>query len=348
MNFGIICEFNPFHAGHAYLFEQARRLGAKSITCVMSGNSVQRGELAIFDKYSRAEMAMDGGADLVLELPFPWCSASAEYFAAAGIRILAPICDAVIFGSECGDIDTLINTEPDSEFKDSMKSGISYGKALSAFENEPNNLLGKEYIKAIDLLDSQIIPVTLKRDQSLRSASKIRDDLKRGVFCNDMHSIKLPPVFFDKFFDIIKYKIIASNVEQLQKICGISEGLEHKIKKEILFSTSIEELIFNIKSKRYTYSRISRILCCILLDITKAKLRTLINEAPKVKLLAINKERAQILSLLNNYYISPLDAEKQTISTKLSSETNVLSTKIYSIYSDLIGDEDYTLGLIKI
>ena len=257
-------------------------------------------------------------------------------------------CTHLCFGSECGDIDALINTEPDSDFKDSMKSGISYGKALSAFENEPNNLLGKEYIKAIDLLDSRIEPVTVKRDQSLRSASKIRDDLKRGAFCDDMYSINATPVFFDKFVDIIKYKIIASDVEQLQKICGVSEGLEYKIKKEVLFSTSTEELILNVKSKRYTYSRISRILCCILLDITKAKLRTLINEPPKVKLLAINKERAQILSLLNNYYISPLDAEKQTISTKLSSETNVLSTQIYSIYSDFIGDEDYTLGLIKI
>ena len=137
------------------------------------------------------------------------------------------------------------------------------------------------------------------------------------------------------------------SAEDIAKICGVSEGLEHKIKKETLYARSVDELIKSIKSKRYTYSRISRILCCILLDITKSKLRTLINDAPKVKLLGIKKEKAQILSLLNNYYISPIDAKKYDISTEISNETNVYSTQVYSIFTDLIGDEDYTLGLMK-
>jgi predicted nucleotidyltransferase len=162
-----------------------------------------------------------------------------------------------------------------------------------------------------------------------------------------MADFNCSPLFFERFFEIIKCKIITMPVDELAKICGVNEGLEYKIKKEVLVSNSTDELIQNIKSKRYTYSRISRILCCILLEITKAKLRALINDTPKVKLLAINKEKALILSLLNNYYISPLDAEQGTVSTRLSSETNVLSTQIYSIFSDVIGDEDYTLGLIK-
>ena len=122
MNFGIICEFNPFHAGHRYLLDSARGLGAENIICAMSGNAVQRGELAIADKYGRAKSAIENGADLVLELPFPWSSASAEYFALAGIKALAPFCDAIIFGSECGDIEIL---------KRAASSAVSTGWILS-------------------------------------------------------------------------------------------------------------------------------------------------------------------------------------------------------------------------
>ena len=105
--FGIVSEFNPFHLGHEYLIRSARDMGADSVVCVMSGNATQRGELAITDKYTRAEAALCGGADLVLELPFPWSSASAESFALAGISVLNSFCDTVIFGSECGDIELL-------------------------------------------------------------------------------------------------------------------------------------------------------------------------------------------------------------------------------------------------
>ena len=103
-DFCIISEFNPLHNGHAYIIGKARELGAQSVTCVMSGNSTQRGELSVVNKYLRAEAALRGGADLVLELPYPWCSGSAESFAKAAISILSGVCDTVIFGSECGDI----------------------------------------------------------------------------------------------------------------------------------------------------------------------------------------------------------------------------------------------------
>lgn len=346
---GIIAEYNPLHKGHMYQIEKAKELtGADFIVCIMSGNFVQRGENAVFDKFSRAKAAIEAGADAVVELPAIYALQSAEYFAFGGVQIADSIgCTHLCFGSECGELEALYEKTTNENFKNIIKTGVSYGKALSIFEDEPNNLLGKEYLKSLDILDSKIIPVTVKREQKFASAGKIRAQLQQNSVHTEMYPFELSPLFFERFFDVIKYKIVSMSAEDIAKICGVSEGLEHKIKKETLYARSVDELIKSIKSKRYTYSRISRILCCILLDITKSKLRTLINDAPKVKLLGIKKEKAQILSLLNNYYISPIDAKKYDISTEISNETNVYSTQVYSIFTDLIGDEDYTLGLMK-
>ena len=96
---GIVCEFNPFHNGHARLLAEAKRRGAEAVVCVMSGNAVQRGELAIVDPYTRAEIALRCGADLVLELPYPWSASSAEGFAKAAVHVLADYADAILFGN---------------------------------------------------------------------------------------------------------------------------------------------------------------------------------------------------------------------------------------------------------
>ena len=345
---GIICEYNPLHKGHIYQIQKAKEIIKPDyIVCIMSGNFVQRGENAVFDKFARTKAVLNSGADAVVELPTIYSLQSAEYFAFGGVQIADNIgCSHLCFGSESGDIDVL-SEKDNSSFKSLIKSGVSYGKALSQFENEPNNLLGKEYIKSINELNSKIIPITVKRIQQYYSASKIREDLTNKLINNEMYPFDGSPLFFERFFEIIKYKIISSNYEELSKICGVSEGLEYKIKKEVLLSESLDELILNIKSKRYTYSRISRILCCLLLDINKEKLQTLISSAPMVKLLGIKKESAELLSILKNFYISPLDANNSK-STEISSEINVLSTKIYSIFCDLKGDEDFTSGLIKI
>lgn len=346
---GIICEYNPLHKGHIYQIEEARRLTeADYIVCIMSGNFVQRGENAIFDKFLRTEAVLESGADAVIELPTIYALQSAEYFAFGGVQTADSIgCTHLCFGSEAGNLDVLFDENDSKNFKELLKSGLSYGKSLSQFEGEPNNLLGKEYLKSLVALDSKIIPSTVKRVQEYSSASKIRTDLMNGTANEEMYSFNASPLFFERFFDLIKYKIVSMAPEQLANICGVNEGLEYKIKKEIFRSKNINELILNIKSKRYTFSRISRILCCALLDITKDKLQLMIKDAPKVKLLGIKKESIQLLSLLNNYYISPLDSEKYNESTKISSDVNVYATQIYSILSHLQGDEDFTIGLIK-
>lgn len=186
----IICEFNPFHRGHAHLFSEARKCGAGNIVCIMSGNFVQRGEIAIGDKFSRAEAALLSGADLVLELPMPFSAAGAEYFATAGVNIAERLgaVDELIFGSESGDINMLteiaqnqLSKDFANAFREIYKGEAGYAESAQlAYESlygknetvsSPNNILAIEYIKALIKTKSKIIPVTVEREDNFHLES---------------------------------------------------------------------------------------------------------------------------------------------------------------------------------
>ena len=161
-NFGIICETNPIHNGHKLLIDTAKAKNCDAIVCVMSGNTVQRGEFAIADKYLRAEALLQCGADLVIELPFPWSCSSAEYFSKAGMSIISNFCDTLIFGSESGNIEMLSNVAEavsSEKFTSEYNTRISTGERSAALyyemikekansELSSNDILGVEYIKA--------------------------------------------------------------------------------------------------------------------------------------------------------------------------------------------------------
>jgi cytidyltransferase-like protein len=208
----IIAEYNPFHNGHKYQIDKARELLDEdlAIVAIMSGNYTQRGELAIADKTYRARAAVLGGVNLVIELPFPYSSSSAEIFATSGVHIANSIgADYLIFGSECGDIDALkkaadiLNSE---EFKNNLEQikcskssdTMGYPQIVEAAYRKcdganiqldistPNNILAIEYIKAIKALGAYLTPITIKRSgagysdgdivkgQALQSATAIR------------------------------------------------------------------------------------------------------------------------------------------------------------------------------
>jgi len=203
---GLITEYNPFHNGHKYHIEEARRItGADYVIAVMSGNYVQRGAPAIIDKFSRARMALLNGVDLVLELPVCFATASAEYFAHGAISLLDKlgVVDCICFGSECGDINLLNKAADlllagtrifDEHLQACLKEGKSYPAARTAaiqkvmdvetvsdkeligqILNEPNNILGIEYIKAIRRLNSDIKPITIKRISAHYHDRKLAD-----------------------------------------------------------------------------------------------------------------------------------------------------------------------------
>lgn len=206
-NLGIVCEYNPFHNGHKHQIDTLRASGAENIICVMSANFVQRGEPAILDKYTRAEMAIKCGADIVLELPFPYCSLSAEQFARAGVYILDAVgVDTLSFGSECGDAEKLARAAEiisrdnfREEFSLLQKNGTPSASAFfDAFEKlsgqaadfKSNDLLGISYIRAINEFQSQIKPYVIKRlgggytdtavDGAMPSAMAIRGLVNSG------------------------------------------------------------------------------------------------------------------------------------------------------------------------
>lgn len=210
---GLITEYNPFHNGHKYHIEEARRVtGADYVIAVMSGNFVQRGTPAVLDKYCRTKMALGNGVDLVLELPVCYATGSAEYFALGAVSLLDKlgIVDYLCFGSECGDIAMLAKVAKllleapasfDEQLLSSLKDGLTYPAArLKAFEHyissnsdimdtsaiskvlrEPNNILGIEYVKAIYRLSSSMIPVTILRQSAHYHEKEITASTERSL-----------------------------------------------------------------------------------------------------------------------------------------------------------------------
>jgi len=327
---GIICEYNPFHNGHAGHIKKTRRLinDETAIVCIMSGNYVQRGDIAVFNKHKRAETAVMNGADLILELPTPYVLMSAEGFADAGIRILDAlnICDHISFGSEANDINLLKDTaeiimsnKAGAITKEQLDEGVSYasaqqhaanilmGKNADVFKS-PNNVLGIEYLKALKRIDSKMKPVTVSRTGGEHdsdtgcSASAIRKILLSG----DIPEALLP----DSVIEICKREILSGrgpvsieNAEQallsrlravsdFSEILGISEGLDQRFKKNVSAEPTIESILMKIKTKRYPMSRLRRILICAALNITKEyKIIT----PPYIKVLAMNDTGMNIL-----------------------------------------------------
>ena len=271
MIFGIISEFNPFHNGHKYLINKLKQNNDDdSVICVMSGNFVQRGEFSIKDKFARAKDALENGADLIIELPTIYATQSAQGFAKAGVELLEAtgICECIGFGAECDDIEELKKVakkikDSDSLIKKELEKGISYPVARqniinSPLLNSPNNILAIEYLTYTNL-DA----VAIKRigkghdsDDKIYSASEIRKNMNKDYICSMNNCEKA-----------ILSKLRSMSKAQISNIDDVSEGLENRIYNAIREATSIDELYSSIKTKRYTHSRIRRIILRAYLSI---------------------------------------------------------------------------------
>ena len=298
---GIICEYNPFHNGHLHHLNYIKEnFKDATIVLVMSGNFTQRGEVSIIDKWQKTELALNYGIDLVIELPFVFATQSADVFARASIEILKELkVDAIVFGSETNDIEKLKqmasiqinNREYEKLIKKYLDNGINYPTALSKAIftltgkkiEKPNDILGISYIREIMLQDANIVPYCIKRNNdynsielnsSITSASSIRYALKQG----DNVSEYVPNAtkqylnqklhFIDEYFSLLKYKVLTEK-NNIQIYQTVDEGIENRILKNIVNSVSMEDLLFKIKTKRYTYNKISRMFTHILCNFTK-------------------------------------------------------------------------------
>ncbi len=323
---GIICEYNPFHSGHN---KQIAALRAKNphggIVCLMSGNFVQRGMPAIFDKAVRAEAALKCGADLVLELPVTASLSSAEGFAAEGVRILGSFCDTLSFGAECNDPDKLTETAKallTPEFSEKLKGYLAEGLSFPAarqkalqnmgFDGElvglPNNILAVEYCKAILSQNSKIKPAPILRQGNYHdltperdnpSATSLRILIENGENWQDF----VPENAFSAFKNAtvhtlaageraILYRLRTMTDEEFQALPYGSEGLWRKLMKNARQYASLEEILTATKSKRYTRTRLDRMVMCAYLGLTEEDLAS---PAPYVRVLALNDKGREIL-----------------------------------------------------
>ena len=282
---GIVAEYNPFHNGHKYHIEKTRAaLKCDCIVVIMSGNITQRGDVAVFDMYKRAETAVQNGVDLVLSIPPQAVLQSAQYYAYNAVYILERLTkiDYLSFGSEIGNMEALENEIALPEnFKDSLKTGVTYAKAMSTeVLKSPNNILGVEYLRALKNLDSNIIPYTIKRSKvehnqnesvdNFASASFIRGLLKENKCISEFvpNTPDECPKFEDNIINLLNYRLILGDEADFENHANISEGLNNRILK-YKNEKAIEDIISKIKCKRYTETRIRRALYSILLDIKK-------------------------------------------------------------------------------
>ena len=320
---GIVAEYNPLHKGHEYNLREAKRItGADYIVVVMSGDFVQRGAPALCDKYMRSQMALSAGADLVLELPVCYSAASAEYFASASVAIFDRLgmIDNICFGSECGNIEILkkiaaVLADEPFEFRQHLKAGLKEGKSypvaraealysisgdhydISGIMNNPNNILGIEYLKALCRRNSAINPVTVKRlgsdyhemrfEQDYSSALSIRTSLHdrcsvesvRGQVSDNVYEMlsngygHTLPVYTDDFSDLLKYKLLLENEKSLRDFTDVSDALSSRIFRLLPKYKGYDAFCDELKTKEMTYTRISRALLHILLDMKSEDFR---------------------------------------------------------------------------
>ncbi len=298
MAVAVICEFNPFHYGHKYIIETARRITGEPVVAIMSGSFVQRGEPAVTDKLERTRAALENGASLVIELPAVYAVANAQRFAGGGARIANALkgVNYLAFGCESDDISLLkraaeapSDLRVQSLIKKKMQQGDYYPRALenavrealgdetADFLKTPNNILAAEYLRQ---LDKRIKPLPVKRigaahnSQKLSgkfaSASHIRELLRNGKSAQGfLPEIPKEITYPQRLDTALLYKMRTISAQELRALPEVGEGLENRLLAAAKTAASAEELISAVKTKRYTHARIRRILTCALLGITE-------------------------------------------------------------------------------
>jgi len=338
----IISEFNPFHNGHKYLIEQTRAAGATHVLAVMSGNFVQRGDVAVFDKFTRARTALENGVDLVIELPERVSLTAAEGFAKGAVDIITALgcVNMLAFGSESGDIAALreasgaieyaVHTD---EFSNLITRGKSYPAALSetlrTFYTEdvaetiacPNNTLAIEYLNALDNHGSAIKPFTVKRlgaahDSDESAAYASGSALRKKILAGEDISAAAPAVSAPAA-DISRLEraILASlrlmTTDDFECVYDCANGLGARLHKAVRSAGSLSELYFLTKTKRYTLARIRRAVLCGFLGIDK---HFALEKPAFIRVLGMNARGKEILAAASSAL--PIDTSLKALSRK--------------------------------
>ena len=322
---GIICEYNPFHLGHQKQFRLAGEQGAEAIVCLMSGNYVQRGAPAIIDKALRAAAAVECGADLVLELPVTAALSSAEGFAGEGVRLLGGFCDRLCFGAETAEEEKLLEAAQvllsdafSPALHRELDKGCSFPVARAAalesmgvdasILGSPNNILAVEYCKAILSQKTDMRPMVIHRQGDYHDLKADRENpsataIRRQMLSGEEWSEFVPKQAAAVFESAMRHSTIAGERAVLARLRTMrdeefealpygSEGLWRKLMHESRRQARLEDIAEAVKSKRYTRTRIDRLIMCAFLGITSADLQA---PAPYARVLAFNDRGREIL-----------------------------------------------------
>ena len=324
---GIICEYNPLHTGHKKQIDTIRTLCGEdaAVVCLMSGNFVQRGIPAILDKSLRAKAAILSGADLVLELPVTCTLSSAEGFAAGGVRILGKFCDQLCFGAETADRDALLKTAQallSPGFPPLLKAQLELGKSFPAARQaalegmgldaglltSPNNILAVEYCKAILSQGSPMEPLPIHRGGNYHDQTPELDNPSatsiRALMLEERYWKSYVPSQAVSLFEnaplhslhsgerAILARLRTMTEAEFEALPYGSEGLWRKLMHASRSCATLEEIIAATKSKRYTRTRIDRMIMCAFLGLTKEDLST---SPPYCRVLAFNDAGRSIL-----------------------------------------------------
>lgn len=381
---GMVCEYNPFHNGHLHHIMETRKNGATHIVAVMSGNFVQRGDVAIMDKHTRAKLAVRSGVDLIIELPVQFCLSSAENFAAGAIYLLNSLgaVEELSFGSECGDVGLLLKAldtvemtavSKASVIRSIMEKGYTFPKALNSVINgtdpeiaylitQPNNMLAIEYLRALKKLASPIEPFTVARKSAqhdssqpvdgFASASFIRENIMKrsGGFRIDRYTPKLwadtikndisagRTASLKNLERVILYKLRNTSPQEIASVNDVGQGLEYRIFNS-RNASSFEELIYTVKTKRYTMARIKRIMLSLLIGIHKEDMNCM---PPYGRILAFNDRGREILAYAKNYASIPYAASIAKLSHLSETagkfaELEEKASDVYGLALDAIG-----------
>lgn len=385
----IIAEYNPFHNGHAWHIAKTQEAaGATHILILMSGNFVQRGDFAITDKWTRALMALHNGADLVCELPYAFCAQSAPYFAGGAIAILNAlnVCDILSFGSESGNLSALSNvaslltkeTETfQSELRHALSRGLSFPAARSAaimasagedaasLLREPNNILGIEYLKALQLTNSTIRPFTISRKgdgyhdahtdaHCFPSASWLRQYLYNtqnnlsaienwipfevDTFIENFKQRQTNP--YPSFFKTLASQIMTSELSDFRHFSYFEDGLEFALKNALNNVNDYHQLKKALVSKRLPESRIQRFLINLVMHYDNTLFASLTQPcaAPYLRVLGFNDRGREILRAIRDSSDLPILTNLRANRTRLNTfgrkhlDVDMRATDLWNLY----------------
>jgi predicted nucleotidyltransferase len=377
---GLIVEYNPFHNGHAFHLQASKEAAeADVVIAVMSGNFLQRGEPALVSKWQRTKMALLNGVDIVFELPYRFATQKAETFANGAVSILDAVgCESLCFGSESGDLSSFIQTidylkDQQNSFNENIKwhldTGVSYPKALSlAFKQlpnannyldlaKPNNILGLEYIKAIQRQKSSVIPMTIPRknadyhDEHFASATiASATSIRKAIFTDNASQAEINQYVpeqtklllkeyvqqfqgfhqWENYWSYLQFRLIHSSPSELREIYEMEEGLENRLQAAALETDNFHKFMQQIKTKRYTWTRLQRLCVHILTNTKKEEMTRHSEKASYLRLLGMTSIGREFLNKKKSHLSLPLISKLASFKEK-EINLDIKAARIYSL-----------------